>query len=102
MFLGFDDGTAPLEFHARSIAMLGIMPDGTGIDWDQVIFKGLMLKGVYGREMFETWYKMKSVVQSGLDVSGVITHVMPAADYQKAFDAMLEGNTGKVILDWTV
>ena len=88
--------------HGGKIAILGIPPADTAIDWNHVIFKGLTLKGIYGREMFETWYKMKSVVQSGLDVSGVITHVMPAADYQKAFDAMLQGDTGKVILDWTV
>jgi threonine 3-dehydrogenase len=88
--------------HGGKIALLGIPPADTAIDWSLVIFKGLILKGIYGREMYETWYKMKSIVEAGLDVSPVITHIFPANDYQKAFDAMLEGNTGKVILDWTV
>ncbi len=87
--------------HGGSIAMLGIMPEGTGIDWDQVIFKGLMLKGVYGREMFETWYKMASMLQSGLDIRPVITHRLPIADYRTGFEIMGSGQSGKVILDWT-
>ncbi len=86
--------------HGGSIAMLGIMPDGTGIDWDQVIFKGLMLKGVYGREMFETWYKMASMLQSGLDISAVITHRFPIDEFQQAFEVMRSGMSGKVILEW--
>ncbi len=86
--------------HGGSIAMLGIMPDGTGIDWDQVIFKGLMLKGVYGREMFETWYKMASMLQSGLDIRPVITHRLPIADFAEGFRIMGSGQSGKVILDW--
>ncbi|MBV6423550.1 MAG: L-threonine 3-dehydrogenase [Steroidobacteraceae bacterium] len=86
--------------HGGSIAMLGIMPEGTGIDWDQVIFKGLVLKGVYGREMFETWYKMASMLQSGLDVRPVITHRVPIADYRDGFEIMGSGRSGKVILDW--
>jgi len=86
--------------HGGSIAMLGIMPDGTGIDWDQVIFKGLMLKGVYGREMFETWYKMASMLQSGLDIRPVITHRLPIADFDEGFRIMGSGQSGKVILDW--
>ncbi|HQZ79049.1 MAG TPA: L-threonine 3-dehydrogenase [Steroidobacteraceae bacterium] len=87
--------------HGGSIAMLGIMPEGTGIDWDQVIFKGLMLKGVYGREMFETWYKMASMLQSGLDIRPIITHRLPIADYRTGFEIMGSGQSGKVILDWT-
>ena len=87
--------------HGGSIAMLGIMPEGTGIDWDQVIFKGLVLKGVYGREMFETWYKMASMLQSGLDVRPVITHRLPIADYRDGFEIMGSGRSGKVILDWS-
>lgn len=87
--------------HGGKIAILGIPPADTAIDWNHVIFKGLTLKGIYGREMYETWYKMKSVVEAGLDLSPLVTHIFPAADFQKAFDAMLEGNTGKVILDWT-
>lgn len=87
--------------HGGSIAMLGIMPEGTGIDWDQVIFKGLMLKGVYGREMFETWYKMASMLQSGLDIRPVVTHRLPVADFREGFEVMGSGRSGKVILDWT-
>jgi threonine 3-dehydrogenase len=86
--------------HGGSIAMLGIVPKDTGIDWDQVIFKGLVLKGVYGREMFETWYKMASMVQSGLDISGVITHRIPVEEYQDGFETMASGQSGKIILDW--
>ena len=86
--------------HGGSIAMLGIPPAEVAIDWNQVIFKGLVIKGIYGREMFETWYKMAAMLQSGLDVSGVITHRFGAADYGKAFDTMGGGQSGKVILDW--
>jgi threonine 3-dehydrogenase len=70
------------------------------IDWNQVIFKGLVIKGIYGREMFETWYKMAAMLQSGLDIRPVITHRFAAADYQQAFDTMGSGQSGKVILDW--
>ncbi|MGB5737765.1 MAG: L-threonine 3-dehydrogenase, partial [Woeseia sp.] len=69
-------------------------------DWNQVIFKGLVLKGIYGREMFETWYKMSSMLQSGLDLSPVITHRFPADDYLEAFELMESGQSGKIILDW--
>ncbi len=82
------------------IAMLGIPGTDMGIDWSQVIFKGLTIKGIYGREMFETWYKMASLIQSGLDLSPIITHHFPIDDFQKGFDAMLSGNSGKVILNW--
>jgi threonine 3-dehydrogenase len=80
--------------------MLGIPPGEVAIDWNQVIFKGLVVKGIYGREMFETWYKMAAMLQSGLDVSGVITHRFPASDYTRAFETMGGGQSGKVILDW--
>jgi threonine 3-dehydrogenase len=86
--------------HGGQIALLGIPPKDTFIDWNQVIFKGLVIKGIYGREMFETWYKMIAMLQSGLDVSPVITHHFPVAEYQKAFELMASGQTGKVILDW--
>lgn len=86
-------------FHGAKIALLGILPKNTEIDWHQVIFKGLTIKGIYGREMFETWYKMSAMLQSGLDVSPVITHRFAFDDYQKGFDAMLSGNSGKVILE---
>lgn len=86
--------------HGGKVALLGIPPDETAIDWNQVIFKGLQLKGIYGREMFETWYKMSSMLQSGLDISAVITHRFPADDFQQAFELMESGQSGKVILDW--
>ncbi len=86
--------------HGGSIAMLGIMPKDTGIQWDEVIFKGLVVKGVYGREMFETWYKMASMLQSGLDITPVITHRLGVDDYRQGFEAMASGQSGKVILDW--
>jgi threonine 3-dehydrogenase len=86
--------------HGGSIAMLGIMPQDAGIHWDEVIFKGLVLKGIYGREMFETWYKMSSMLQSGLDVSAIITHRLPVCEYQHGFETMAGGHSGKIILDW--
>ncbi|TXI42840.1 MAG: L-threonine 3-dehydrogenase [Nitrosomonas sp.] len=82
------------------VALLGILPPNTAIDWDLVIFKGLILKGIYGREMFSTWYKMEHMLQSGLDISPVITHRFPYAAFEDAFQIMLSGNSGKVILDW--
>jgi len=86
--------------HGGSMAILGIPPQETAIDWNQVIFKGLVIKGIYGREMFETWYKMIAMLQSGLDISPVITHHFPIDDYQNAFQIMASGQSGKVILDW--
>ena len=86
--------------HGGRVAILGIPPGGTTIDWNQVIFKGLVLKGIYGREMFETWYKMSSMLQSGLNVAPIITHHYPIADFQPAFDLMASGQSGKVILNW--
>jgi threonine 3-dehydrogenase len=86
--------------HGGKIAMLGILPTDTAIDWNLVIFKGLELKGVYGREMFETWYKMSSMLQSGLNIEPVITHHFPVSDYLPAFELMESGQTGKVILNW--
>lgn len=90
-----------LTRHGGKIALLGIPPKEVSIDWNQVIFKGLFIKGIYGREMYETWYKMKAMVQSGLDLSPMITHTFEAGDFQKAFDVMASGESGKVILDWT-
>lgn len=86
--------------HGGKVALLGILPPGTIIDWDLVIFKMLVLKGIYGREIFSTWYKMAHMLESGLDLSPIITHKFPMADFQKGFDAMLSGKAGKVILDW--
>ncbi len=85
--------------HGGRVALLGIIPRTALIDWDQVIFKGLIIKGIYGREMFETWYKMQTMLQSGLDISGVLTHKFAFDDFQEAFDVMLSGNSGKVILE---
>ncbi|RKF22153.1 L-threonine 3-dehydrogenase [Alginatibacterium sediminis] len=86
--------------HGGKIAMLGIPPKDMGVDWNQVIFKGLILKGIYGREMFETWYKMASLIQSGLDISSIITHRFDVKDYQQGFDTMRSGESGKVVLSW--
>ena len=82
------------------IAMLGIPPQDVAIDWNQVIFKGLVIKGIYGREMFETWYKMASLIQSGLDISPIITHQFSIDEFQQGFDTMGSGHSGKVILNW--
>lgn len=86
--------------HGGHIALLGIPPQETAIDWNQVIFKGLIIKGIYGREMYETWYKMISMLQSGLNIEPVITHHFPVAEFQKGFEIMASGQSGKVILDW--
>ncbi|MDH3343178.1 MAG: L-threonine 3-dehydrogenase [Gammaproteobacteria bacterium] len=83
-----------------SIAMLGIMPDGTAIDWTKVVFKGLTIKGIYGREIFETWYKGVMMVQTGLPLKKIITHHFHYTDFQKGFDVMRSGQSGKVILNW--
>jgi threonine 3-dehydrogenase len=82
------------------IALLGILPHDTLIPWDQVIFKSLFLKGIYGRELFETWYKMCAMIQSGLNIRPIFTHRFPAERFQEGFDVMLTGQSGKVILDW--
>jgi threonine 3-dehydrogenase len=84
-----------------SISLLGIPPGDTAIDWNQVIFKGLVIKGIYGREMFETWYKMSAMLQSGLDVRPVITHRFGIRDFREGFEVMNSGKSGKVILDWS-
>lgn len=86
--------------HGGKIAMLGIPSGDMAIDWGQVIFKGLTLKGIYGREMFETWYKMASLIQSGLDLSPIITHQLDIDDFQRGFTIMGSGESGKVILNW--
>jgi threonine 3-dehydrogenase len=86
--------------HGGRISMLGIPSAETAIDWNQVIFKGLVIKGIYGREMFETWYKMSSMLQSGLDVRPVITHRLGIRDYLEGFQIMNSGKSGKVTLDW--
>lgn len=86
--------------HGGKLALLGILPEGTGINWNHVIFKGLQVHGIYGRRMFETWYKMIAMLESGLDMSPILTHRFGADDFQKGFDVMRSGQSGKVILDW--
>ncbi len=82
------------------IALLGLLPEDTKIPWDEVAFKGLFIKGIYGREMFETWYKMAALLQSGLDISPVLTHRFAYTDYLQAFEIMKSGQSGKIVLDW--
>lgn len=96
---GFNDMLSVMN-HGGHIALLGIPPHEMAIDWTQVIFKGLVIKGIYGREMFETWYKMIAMLQSGLDLSPVMTHQFAVEDYQQAFELMASGQSGKVILNW--
>ena len=86
--------------HGGRIALMGIMPEAAAIDWNKVVFNMLTLRGIYGREMYETWYKMTALIQSGLDITPVITHRFPVADYEEAFDLMRSGRSGKIILDW--
>jgi threonine 3-dehydrogenase len=86
--------------HGGKIALLGLPPKEMSTDWNQIIFKGLHLKGIYGREMFETWYKMANLVQAGLDITGVITHTFSVDDYQTAFATLHSGASGKVVLEW--
>jgi len=112
IFEGFDVGLemsgSPVAFsdmlskmiNGGRIAMLAIMPAGSGIDWDMVVFKGLTIKGVYGREIFETWYKGSMMVQSGLPLEKIITHRYSFNDFQEGFDVMRSGRSGKVILNW--
>ena len=83
------------------IAMLGIPPGKSPVNWSRIVFKAITIKGVYGREMFETWYKMIAMLQNGLDVSRVITHRFPVADFAEGFAAMKSGQSGKVVLSWT-
>jgi threonine 3-dehydrogenase len=87
--------------HGGSIAMLGIPPGELAIDWNEVILKGLTIKGIYGRQMFETWYKMAALLQSGLDVRPVITHRLPYTEYRRAFEIMARGEAAKIVLDWS-
>ena len=112
IFEGFDVGLemsgSPQAFsemldkmiNGGKIAMLAIMPSGSGIDWDMVVFKGLTIKGIYGREIFETWYKASMMVQTGLPLEKIITHRFSYKDFQEGFDVMRSGNSGKVILNW--
>ena len=87
--------------HGGKVALLGILPQATAIDWSLVVFNGLTLKGIYGREMYETWYKMSVMLQSGLDIAPIVTHRLHYTEYEQGFDVMRSGNSGKVVLDWT-
>jgi threonine 3-dehydrogenase len=86
--------------HGGKIAMLGIQKPDTLIDWDKVVFNGLTIQGIYGREMYETWYKMTAMIQTGLDITSVITHHFHYTDFEQGFSAMISGNSGKVVLSW--
>ena len=97
--LAFRDMIANMS-HGGKIAILGIPATDIAIDWNRVIFNQITLRGIYGREMYETWYKMTVMLESGLDISPVITHRLNWKDFQQGFDAMSSGNSGKVILDW--
>jgi threonine 3-dehydrogenase len=86
--------------HGGKVALLGLLPRRTSVDWDLVVFNGLTLKGIYGREMYETWYKMTAMIQSGLDITPVITHRFDHTDFEQGFKVMSSGRSGKVILSW--
>ena len=88
-------------YHGGKVALLGLLPSGTGADWDQVIFKGLELHGIYGRLMYETWYKMTQMVLTGFPLGRAMTHHIPIAKFQDGFDLMASGQCGKVVCDWT-
>jgi len=110
--IGFDIGLecsgSPVAFNqlvdhmynSGKISLLGILPSTTQVDWNRIIFKGLTMKGIYGREMYETWYHMEQMLMSGLDLTPMITHRVSINDFQKGFNVMEEGNCGKVILSW--
>ena len=87
-------------YNGGKVALLGLLPKSTVINWDDVIFKGLHIKGIYGREMYETWYKMTQMARSGLDISNVLTHKFPIKNYKEAFEVMQTGQCGKIILEW--
>ena len=87
--------------NGAKVSLLGIFPEKVAIDWDKVIFKGLIIKGIYGREMFETWYKMSSMIRAGLDISPVITHRYHFSEFAKGFEMMMSGQSGKIVLDWS-
>ncbi|TNE57585.1 MAG: L-threonine 3-dehydrogenase [Alphaproteobacteria bacterium] len=96
---GIDDVLQNMN-HGGRVSLLGLPADDITVDWTAMIIKGLVLKGIYGREMFETWYKMTAMLESGLDISPIITHHFPIEEFQKGFDVMRSGHAGKVILDW--
>ena len=97
---GFNDMVNNMK-NGGKIALLGLQKSNARIDWSKVIFNGLTIKGIYGREMWETWYKMDTMLQSGLDIERIITHRFDIKDYEEGFAVMNSGNSGKVVLDWT-
>ncbi len=96
---GFDQMVESMVMGGR-IAMLGIPPGSTPVDWSKIVLKSLTIKGIYGREIFETWYKMLAMLENGLDISGVITHEMPVDSFVEGFETMRAGQSGKIVLDW--
>ena len=86
--------------HGGKISLLGLLPKSTRINWDDIIFKGITIKGIYGREMYETWYKMTQLIRGGLDVSDIITHKIPVEDFMDGFKIMESGKCGKIIIEW--
>ena len=96
---GFDQMVESMVMGGR-IAMLGIPPGSTPVDWSKIVLKSLTIKGIYGREIFETWYKMLAMLENGLDISGVITHEMPVDNFVEGFETMRAGQSGKIVLDW--
>lgn len=106
--VGLEMSGAPIAFNdmldnmanGGKISLLAILPQGSSIDWNKVVFKGLFLKGIYGREMYRTWFKMSALLQSGLDVEPIVTHRFSVDDFEEAFEIMASGNSGKIILDW--
>ena len=88
-------------YNGGKVALLGLLSRSTQINWDDIIFKGLIVKGIYGREMFESWYKMTQMLRSGLDISNVITHRIPIDSFQEGFDILESGECGKIILEWS-
>jgi threonine 3-dehydrogenase len=87
-------------YNGSKISLLGLLPNNTTVDWNEIIFKALTLKGIYGREMWETWYQMEQMIISGIDLTPIITHRFHVDDYQQGFDVMESGLCGKVILSW--
>src|SRR5436853_335093 len=96
----FDD-ILPNMFHGGKIALLGIMPGSAAIDWNTVVFDQLTIKGIYGRELYETWYKMTALIKSGVDITPIITHRFPYTQFKEAIELMKSGNSGKIILNWS-
>ena len=87
--------------HGGKIALLGIPESSVSIDWNKVVFNGLTIKGIYGRKMYETWYQMTTMLQSGLEIDSVVTHSFPYHEFEKGFELMKEGSCGKIILNWS-